>query len=571
MFGTENLLRSNTSPRPDTTQANHDRSAFEPFAQQGETVRNSEVAAHEGSKGYCWNVFLHGPKQERPGIALPGIALLACALSACGGSVAPTTESADSKASTKKVLSASAYSQLGVQNANRLTLLLTGHQGAADAYCGTGTSDQSCYPALNPDNGAQWVTLGSDRSWMQLDYDVCDGVNYGGPTPKCVAYIGHVGVKFTPASTTLNGVEGGSATLSPYQAGKPLSLTFSASTPASSYPASPIQYSTLPYRGVNLAGAEYDYAFQLPSIADGAYYAERGMNTIRLPFKWEYLQSSSSNPGDRANDPSIPVDFRSPKGKAYADLVNRYLGKGMTVIVDMHNYMRYGADNTIIGSNVPGAPTATQYAAAWSAIAAQFRNQPQVVFDLMNEPHEMSTRTIVDNYNAAIQTIRDAGAKNLILLEGNGWSGAYSWTNPSTDTDVPPMANAQAFTPDAIHDPGNNFAINVHQYFDADNSGTQPDCVANYRPDISGLNGYLNQFRLKAIVTELGGPNTGTCAADINAFLSALPQEQYLGWTGWAGGANSKGLSTYFGPLGQGETVTISLGFQPNLNLPASR
>jgi endoglucanase len=458
---------------------------------------------------------------------LLAILSFAASLAACGGGAGQDAQLADHAATAKKSLSANAYSQLGVQNVNRFALLLTGRQGAADAYCGTGTSAQDCYTALNPNDGTQWVTLGSKQSWMQLDYDVCDGADYGDSKPKCAAYVGHVGVKFTPSSTTLNGVEGGRAALGPYQAGKAFTLTFSDNAPIYEYPASPSQYSTLPYRGVNLAGAEYDYAYQLPSLADGAYYAAKGMNTIRVPFKWEYLQSSSSNPTDRANDPSIPIDYRNMKAKAYVDLVDRYLSKGMTVIVDMHNYMRYDVDKKIIGSNVQGAPTAAQYAAAWSAIAGQFKDRPQVVFDLMNEPYEMSTRTILANYNAAIAAIRSTGAKNLILLEGNGWTGAHSWTSPSVDTDVPPQSNARAFVPSAIQDPENNYAINVHQYFDKSNSGTEKECVANYRPDISGLNNYLNQYGLKAIVTELGGPNTVNCAADINAFLSLMPARDW--------------------------------------------
>jgi endoglucanase len=462
-------------------------------------------------------------------------------------------------------------SQLGVQNVNRFELLLSGHQGAADSYCGTGTSAGHCNTVLNPSGGAQWVTLGSNQSWMQLDYDVCDGVDYGFARPKCVAYIGHVEVNFTPASTTLNGVEGGNATLGPYQPGRPFTLTFSDNAPTYAYPKSPSQYQTLPYRGVNLAGAEYDYAYQLPSLVDGAYYADAGMNTIRLPCKWEYLQSASSNPTDRANDPRVPIDFRNVKAKAYADLVGQYVGKGMTVIIDMHSSMRYGVDKKIIGSNVQGAPTTAQYAAAWSAIAQQFKGQPKVVFDLMNEPYEMSTKTILQNYNAAIAAIRSTGAKNLVLLEGNGWSGAHSWTSPSVDMDVPPQSNAQAFVPSSIQDPENNYAINVHQYFDANNSGTGKDCVPNYRPDISGLNNYLNQYGLKAIVTELGGPDTYNCAGDINTFLSLMPTNYYLGWTGWAGGSNGKGLSTYFGPLGQGETATMPLGYKPNLSAPPKR
>ena len=124
--------------------------------------------------------------------------------------------------------------------------------------------------------------------------------------------------------------------------------------------------------------------------------------------------------------------------------------------------------------------------------------------------------------------------------------------------------------PDAIHDPLNYYAINVHQYFDANNSGTMPECVSGYHPDMSGLNNYLLQYKLKGIVSEMGGANSTTCGNYINAFLNSLPPAQYIGWVGWNGGTNAQGTNTYFGRLGTSVTQTMSLGFQPSLTVPPS-
>ena len=63
--------------------------------------------------------------------------------------------------------------------------------------------------------------------------------------------------------------------------------------------------------------------------------------------------------------------------------------------------------------------------------------------------------------NGAIAAIRKAGASNLILVPGNGWTGASSWTqNWYGTTNATAMLN--------IKDPGNNFAFEAHQYLDAD-------------------------------------------------------------------------------------------------------
>ena len=59
----------------------------------------------------------------------------------------------------------------------------------------------------------------------------------------------------------------------------------------------PVQAGAACLRGVNLAGAEFgkgrgsygkDYAY--PSAETIAYFAGKGFNAARLPFKWERLQ-----------------------------------------------------------------------------------------------------------------------------------------------------------------------------------------------------------------------------------------------------------------------------------------
>ena len=454
------------------------------------------------------------------------------------------------------------YSKFGIQNPNSTTFLLTNvGKSGNDSWCATYQDPNtpiSCYGSL-PNAQTQWSALGNQAAWLQFDYDVCDGaIDYSGAKPKCVTYVGHFGIQFTAASVNLNDIDGGTATLSPYQDQySPRNVKFVSSAPSYNYPTTPSSYNSLPYRGVNLSGADYDYSFALPSINDGAYYAAQGMNTVRLPVKWEYLQSNSTDPKVRVNDPSVPINFNNSNAKAYANLVNQLVAKGMYVIIDMHNYMRYGTSQAIIGSG--GAPTANDYANAWSAIATEFKNNSHVSFDLMNEPNSMSTELILSNYNTAIAAIRAVGANNLILLEGNHWSSALNWGTAMDGY----TANSKVFVPSAIKD--SNYAINVHQYFDANYSGTG-ECVPNSIPILSDLNKYLKDNNLKAIVTELGGNNTKDCANDINNFLKSLPNDGiYLGWTGWAGGVNAVTLFTYFGP----NTLTMSDGYQLNLTLPS--
>ena len=54
----------------------------------------------------------------------------------------------------------------------------------------------------------------------------------------------------------------------------------------------------MPYRGVNLAGAEFgtalpgteDRDYKWPTSSEVDYFVSKGMNTFRIGFKWERLQ-----------------------------------------------------------------------------------------------------------------------------------------------------------------------------------------------------------------------------------------------------------------------------------------
>ena len=92
------------------------------------------------------------------------------------------------------------------------------------------------------------------------------------------------------------------------------------------------------YAGVNLSGAEFgqedlpgtfghDYTW--PTSAEITYYKSKGMNFIRLPFRWERLQHTNSAVLD-------PTEL----GRMNAFVTNA-TAQGMYVLLDPHNFMRY--------------------------------------------------------------------------------------------------------------------------------------------------------------------------------------------------------------------------------------
>ena len=143
----------------------------------------------------------------------------------------------------------------------------------------------------------------------------------------------------------------------------------------------------LPFTGTNLSAGEfgdpqpdralvYGKNYVYPSEGELAYFAAKGMNVVRLPFHWEVLQPT-------AKGPLITAEVQRLK-----DVVAAASKKNMVVLLDPHNYARYYG-KVIGGPDVSDA----DFADFWGRMAAEFRNDPHVWFGLMNEPHDMPTRS----------------------------------------------------------------------------------------------------------------------------------------------------------------------------------
>lgn len=281
---------------------------------------------------------------------------------------------------------------------------------------------------------------------------------------------------------------------------------------------------SLPLRGVNLAGAEFaesnipgtvgvHYAY--PTTAEIEYFVGKGMTTLRIPFLWERLQ--------RAEGAAFDADELARLDAAVTATTSR----GAFALIDPHNYARYHGQ--VIGGGVPNA----SFADLWRRLADHYRNNPRVVFGLMNEPNTMPTEQWLAAANAAIASIRATGATNLILVPGNAWTGAHSWTQSWYGT-----PNGQVML--GVVDPGNNYAFEVHQYLDSDSSGTNPGCVDATvgTRRMQELTAWLRAHGKRAFLGEFGATGDATCVAALRDLLGHLHanSDVYLGWTYWAAG-----------------------------------
>lgn len=283
--------------------------------------------------------------------------------------------------------------------------------------------------------------------------------------------------------------------------------------------------SDVPLTGVNLAGAEFgeqalpgvygsDYTY--PTAAEVDYFIAQGMNVFRLPFRWERLQPALS--GDLAGSELARLDR----------FVNYATERGATVILSPHNSAHYYG--RVIGSaEVPTAALAD----FWRRVAAHYHGNQQVIFSLMNEPHSLPTETWREQANAAIAAIRQTGATQLILVAGNGWSGAHSWGQNWYGT-----ANAEAML--EIIDPGHNYAFEVYLYLDDDASGHSEQCLS---PTIGAerlaeFTAWLREHGHRGFLGKFAGSRHEMCYAALEQTLAYLHQnaEVWLGWTYWAAG-----------------------------------
>jgi aryl-phospho-beta-D-glucosidase BglC (GH1 family) len=275
--------------------------------------------------------------------------------------------------------------------------------------------------------------------------------------------------------------------------------------------------------GVNLAGAEFgtpnhvpgvfgtDYIY--PTHTEIDYYAAKGMSVVRLPFLWERLQRSENGPLDGAELARLD------------DVVNYTTGKGLKIEIEPHNY-GYGFGAIIGSAQTPNAA----FADLWGKLAVHYQSNPSVIFGLMNEPHDQPASVWLGSANAAIAAIRAAGASQEILVPGSYYDGAWTWT--TTD-------NA-AVVGTGVQDPAHNFAFEVHQYLDADGSGTHPGVVSAEIgvERLTAITQWAEATGHRLFLGEVGVATDQTSLTALDRMLSYMHQhtDVWQGVTYWAGG-----------------------------------
>ena len=138
-------------------------------------------------------------------------------------------------------------------------------------------------------------------------------------------------------------------------------------------------------------------------------------------------------------------------------------------------------------------------------------------------------QTLVLNLNqAAIDGIRAAGATTqYIFVEGNAWTGAWSWTDNNDN-----MKN--------LTDPQDKLVYEMHQYLDSDGSGTSATCVSSTigKERVMAATQWLKDNGKVGILGEFAGGVNDQCKTAVTGMLDYLADntDVWLGAMWWAAG-----------------------------------
>jgi endoglucanase len=143
----------------------------------------------------------------------------------------------------------------------------------------------------------------------------------------------------------------------------------------------------------------------------------------------------------------------------------------------------------------------------------------------------MEQGMVVRLNQAAIDGIRSTGAKQIIHVEGNHWSGAWSWTtrqfNNRGQTNAESMLN--------LKDPQNKLVYHMHQYLDTDGSGSHKECVSRTigAERLREATAWLKKNKKVAFLGEFAGGDNAQCKAAVEGMLRYMQQNSDV-WRGWA-------------------------------------
>lgn len=277
--------------------------------------------------------------------------------------------------------------------------------------------------------------------------------------------------------------------------------------------------------GVDRSGTEYQCVKNDNEIFDGpsdqtSLLAMQmwHINVVRIPLN---------------EDCWLGINGANPSGPVYQQAITNYVTQitkdNMYAIVDLH----WNAPGTTEATGQQDMADKDHSLMFWSSVATTFKNNPNVLFDLYNEPHDISwpcwkngtqcyTQSPIASMQDMINAVRQTGSTNVLLLGGLSYANDLSgW-----------LANEP-------NDPEHNIVASFHMY--GKNQCSNVDCwnktVAPVMAKVPVIDGEFGESEDATICD----PNTTLS----NTFMQWMDQHHsgYLAWVWNTWGTDCANLS----------------------------
>lgn len=311
--------------------------------------------------------------------------------------------------------------------------------------------------------------------------------------------------------------------------------------------------------GITLNGAEFgnnnlpgiykkDYIY--PTEQEIKYFAQKGIQLIQLPIRWERVQHKLGAELDNNQ----------------LQLINNFIATcknyQVDVIVSIQNYGRYKINQIEYPLGSAQVPY-IQFRSFWKKFAGALKNHSNIYgFNIMAEPYNMGENVWSNAAQEAIYGIREVDATHAIIIDGNSYACAEKWVEYSDELKY-------------LEDPNNNILYDAHCYFDTDCSGTYAN---GYNSDINPQIGvqkaapfinWLKKNNKRGYFGEFGVPkNDSRWITVLDNFLNYI-QKNNVGGCYWGAGQWWKNYQLSVEPL-QGKDQPQMLVLNRYLNEKSS-
>ncbi|GGA66842.1 hypothetical protein GCM10011369_05540 [Neiella marina] len=134
-------------------------------------------------------------------------------------------------------------------------------------------------------------------------------------------------------------------------------------------------------------------------------FAEAGFKHVRIPITWDQRVATEA-------PYRVDEDFMN----RVEQLVDWALAQDLYVIINVHH-------DDWIKENYQSVQHRSRFDTIWISIAERFKDKsPKLLFEILNEPHDMSMADLNTLHKRALSIIRNQTSNRLVVFSGNGWS-----------------------------------------------------------------------------------------------------------------------------------------------------